>query len=251
MLVIVASWFVLYSSSSLACSLCLELEKRGFSPEVIGKAVAEHFGGTLKAVGSGQFFHHANGIPFNLAIGKNGKLYPVTAIRQLRGISFDGFINDRPAKVFVADGINFVGIKTDASIPARTVRLAQKEQPVKKEHPVKTAPPRQRAEAQLPETASQPEGQIIETSLDDASTLLAPTNQVLQGQKEMADRSEQLAKRAEFKKRAQNQKFLDAGVTTTAVISGLAIPPPIGPIIAASVILGRVGYGLFQNNSDE
>ena len=40
----------------------------------------------------------------------------------------------------------------------------------------------------------------------------------------------------------------DAGVTTSAIVTGLAIPPPAGPLVAAGIILTRVGWGLFQKD---
>ncbi len=91
--------------------------------------------------------------------------------------------------------------------------------------------------------------QIIEASLSDAATLLAPTDQILSEQKEEAAKTEQLAKRTEFKKKVRSQKFVDAGVTTAAI--GTAFIPVFGPYIAGGIILSRVGWGLFQDDFDE
>ena len=117
LLLVVIIWFLLSSASSFACNLCVELEKRGFSPQVINQAISKHFGTGLKVNGKGKPFYYANGIPFESAIGKDGRDYSVTATKQLRGIAFDGFISGQPVKIFVADGINYVGIKTERSVP--------------------------------------------------------------------------------------------------------------------------------------
>lgn len=116
-ILVAVSWLVLFSASSFACNLCVELEKRGFSPESIGKAVSEHFGvgSRLKAIGSGKPFSADGGVLFNIAIGKNGKVYPVKETKQLRGLVFDGSINSRPAKIFLVNQLNFIGIKADGS----------------------------------------------------------------------------------------------------------------------------------------
>ena len=256
LLLVILVWSVLSSSSSFACNLCIELEKRGFSPVVINKAIAEHFGTNLKvATGLGRPFSSSSETTlFNLAVSKDGRVRPVTNTRQLRGLSFDGFINTHPAKIFIANGVDVVGIKTDATLSSL---------PTRKERLIRTIPLRQRIDARPPdvlarnipeqprELLGQPGGPIIETSLNDASTLLAPANQALQEQKETADKTERLAKRVGAKKKERNQKFLDAGVTTSAIVTGLAIPPPVGPLVAAGIILTRVGWGLFQDDPND
>lgn len=93
--------------------------------------------------------------------------------------------------------------------------------------------------------------QVIETTMGDATVLLAPMEKQAQSvQKEVAVTNQQV-KQVEQKKQYRKQKYVDAGVTTTAIISGLAIPPPIGPIVAAGVILSRVGWGLFQSDPND
>jgi len=262
----IVTWFVLFfSSGSSACGLCAELGKRGFSPEEFNKTIAEYFGASPKVSDSGKPFLSAGGAPFNLAISKDGKLYPVTSTKQLRGVVFDGSINARPVKIFVLERIGFVGVKADwpvqkeqillpivasakkiaTSIPSTAliareatpiIALTQKTAAVEE---LKTIQPA------LPVKAEQ----IIETSMNDAPTLLLPANQALQEQKEAVAKTEQLVKRAEYKKKEKNQKLADAGVTSAAI--GTAFIPGIGPFIASGIILSRVVYGLFQDDPDD
>ena len=92
------------------------------------------------------------------------------------------------------------------------------------------------------------EPQIIETTMDDARVLLAPMEQQTQSVQKEVSVTNQQVKQIEAKKQYRKQKYVDAGVTTSAIISGLAIPPPIGPIVAGGIILTRVGWGLFQKD---
>ncbi len=243
--IVVVSWFILYSSS-FACSLCVELEKKGFSPESFNKAVSEHFGNRLKvADGSGKPFSSTDGALFNFAISQGGEVHPVTATRQLRGVVFDGSINTRPAKIFVVNGINFVGIKTEKNLPVLPVRLVL---PAQKE---RIATLRQQ-NVPLPQpSVLQSATQIIETSLADSPTLMSPVEEQFRSTQEKVALTNQQVKQVESKKQVRSQKYVDASVTTAAVVSGLAIPPPIGPLIAGGIILGRVGWGLFQNDSED
>lgn len=262
LMIAIVAWFVLFSSNSFACDLCVELEKRGFSPESFNRTVSEYFGAGVKVSDSGKSFSSASGAPFNLAISKDGKLYPVTATKQLRGVVFDGSINTRPAKIFVVNGIDFVGIKTDKTFPilpakkiAVSAPLRQPVAPIVTPHDWETTSilvPAQKAvaveelkttSAALPIKADQ----IIETSMNDAPTLLLPANRALQEQKEVAVKTERLARQAELKEKYKNQKLMDAGVTTTAIVTGLTVPV-FGPFIAGGIILARVVYGLFQDN---
>ena len=90
--------------------------------------------------------------------------------------------------------------------------------------------------------------QVIETTMDDATVLLAPMEQQTQSaQKEVASTNQQI-KQVEAKKQYRKQKYVDAGVTTSAIVTGLAIPPPAGPLVAAGIILTRVGWGIFQDD---
>ncbi|MBU2037037.1 hypothetical protein KJ866_02445 [Patescibacteria group bacterium] len=88
--------------------------------------------------------------------------------------------------------------------------------------------------------------QIIVASMDDAATLLAPTDQILSEQKEEAAKTEQSVKQIEYKKKARSQKLVDAGVTTSAIVT--AFIPGVGPFIASGIILARVFYGLSQDD---
>jgi len=262
----IVTWFVLFfSSGSSACGLCAELGKRGFSPEEFNKTIAEYFGASPKVSDSGKPFLSAGGAPFNLAISKDGKLYPVTSTKQLRGVVFDGSINARPVKIFVLERIGFVGVKADwpvqkeqISLPIVTsakkiVTFVPSTAPIARETtPILALAPKAAAAEELkttqPTLPVQAE-QIIETSMNDASTLLLPAERALQEQKEVAVKTEQLVKRVEYKKKEKNQKFLDAGVTSAAI--GTAFIPGVGPFIASGIILSRVVYGLFQSDPDE
>jgi len=92
------------------------------------------------------------------------------------------------------------------------------------------------------------EAQILETTMDDAAVLMNPMEQQAQSAQEKAIMTNQQIKQADAKKQFRKQKYVDAGVTTSAVVSGLAITPPVGPIIAGGIILTRVGWGLFQKD---
>ncbi len=96
-------------------------------------------------------------------------------------------------------------------------------------------------------------GQIIVATMADAPILLAPTNQVLQEQKESVSEMETAAKQAESRKEAkkkeQSQKVKEALWTTTII--GTAFIPVAGPFIASGLILGRVGWGLLPDSSEE
>src|SRR3989344_2261602 len=90
--------------------------------------------------------------------------------------------------------------------------------------------------------------QVIEATMDDAAVLMNPMEQQTQSvQKEVASTNQQI-KQVEAKKQYWKQKYVDAGVTTSAIVTGLAIPPPAGPLVAAGIILTRVGWGLFQKD---
>jgi|GEM_PF-2834012 len=259
-LVLVAvTWFVLFSSSSFACDFCKELEKRGFSPERIEKGISEHFGGKLKIRANvvAKPFDLKKGVAFDLAADRTGKIFRVKEAENLRGKSFEGTINDHPIEIFIANGVKFIGLKTNGSAyslkPARTQSLATRS------FELATVPTRQATIAEPEKQATRsteviladPKAeQIIEASMGDAPILLAPANQALRDQKEMAAKTEQLASQVEVRKKDRKQKLVDAGVTTGAIVSGLAIPV-YGPFIAGGIILTRVGWGLFQNDSDE
>lgn len=262
MLVIVA-WFMLFSSSSFACNLCTELEKRGFSPERIGKGISEHLGGKLKATGSGKPFFFKKEIAFNLAADKNGRIFRVGEVENLRGVSFIGTINNTPAEIFVAGGVEFIGIKIDTNFllprqiakPAKPVlerNLALRSfepAPAPLRQAIATPTVRQTIESTEIVPVEVKAEQIIETSMSDASTLLSPVNQVLQEQKEVATKTDQLVKRVEYKKKERDRKLVDAGVTTAVV--GTAFIPGVGPFIASGIVLARVGWGLFQSDPDD
>ena len=113
-LLLVIAWFILCTSSSFACNLCTELEKRGFPPENIAKSVSAYFGSGshLKIGGAGKPFYSANGVTFNLVVDRNGKIYHVKGAKNLRGVIFSGTLNSSPVKIFVIDEMGFVGIKT-------------------------------------------------------------------------------------------------------------------------------------------
>jgi len=124
---VIITWFIIFSSSSFACSLCTELKKRGFPPEEINRTISKYFGASLKVSGQGEPFLRSDNPLFNIAIGKDGKIYPVKTTRQLQGVTFDGVINTHPVKIFVINGIDFIGLKTDETL---SVLPAQKKQVV-------------------------------------------------------------------------------------------------------------------------
>lgn len=267
--VVIVSWLILYSASSFACDLHKELEKRGFSPERVGKGISEHFGGNLKVSAdvTGKPFFFKNGHAFNLAIAQNGKISRVKEVENLRGVSFTGTINDNPVEIFVAEKVEFVGIKTNGKAltqkPVRNVSLASRSfepipvsarqtnfMPALARQTVVATPAQQRVEPTEVTSTHVVADQIIYAGMEDSSTLMSPMNQQVQVAKEKASLTDQQVKRVTAKKKARNQKYVDAGVTTSAIVSGLAIPG-VGPIIAGAIIIGRVGWGLFQNDSDE
>lgn len=278
LMLVILMWLVLLPSSSFACSLCEELGKRGFSPDRVGKGIAEHFGGNLKISGPGKPFSSKSGAIFNLAADQNGKIFRVKGAENLRGLSFTGMINNNPVEIFVADikaeEIGFVGLKASSNLLSS--RQRQIERPAKNSNlaslsfePASAAPQRQTTitpvfvkqtfVAPVRQTVEPNEAapvqieaeQIIEAKLEDKSTLMSPMDQEVRAAQEKASSTEQQVKQVTVKKKIRSQKYMDASVTAAAIVSGLAIPPPIGPLVAGGIILGRVGWGLFQSDPND